>query len=123
MGGEYRGCFVERKIKQPCVYMLASGVNGTLYIGVTSALYERVVLHKEDVLEGFSSRYGVRRLVWYEMFDTMEDAILREKRLKKWNRLWKIRLIEEMNPQWDDLFDEIEGIVASGLGGQAGFQH
>ena len=111
-----------RKQKQPCVYMLASGVNGTLYIGVTSALYERVVLHKEDVLEGFTSRHQVHWLVWYEMFDTMEKAIAREKRLKKWNRLWKIRLIEEMNPQWDDLFDEIEGIVASGPGGQAGFQ-
>ena len=102
------------KIKQPCVYMLASGVNGTLYIGVSSMLYERVIIHKQDLLEGFTSRHQVHLLVWYEMFDTMEKAIAREKRLKKWNRLWNIRLIEEMNPRWDDLFDEVEGILKQG---------
>ena len=112
-----------RKPKQPCVYMLASGVNGTLYIGVSSSLHERVIQHKREMHEGFSSAHGVHLLVWYEMFETMELAIAREKRLKKWNRLWKIRLIEEMNPQWRDLFDEIEGIEEGGSGGQSGYEH
>ena len=112
-----------RKLKQPCVYMLASGVNGTLYIGVTSSLYERVIIHRRELHEGFSQKYGVHLLVYYEMFETMELAIAREKRLKKWNRLWKIRLIEEMNPQWCDLFDEIAGLEEGGVGGQSGFEH
>ena len=112
-----------RKIKQPSVYMLASGVNGTLYIGVTSSLYERVIVHRRELHEGFSQQYGVHKLVYYEMFDTMELAIAREKRLKKWNRLWKIRLIEEMNPQWGDLFDEVAGLEEGGAGGQSGLEH
>ena len=112
-----------RKQKQPCVYMLASGVNGTLYIGVTSCLYERVIIHRQEIHEGFSQPYGVHMLVYYEAHETMELAIVREKRLKKWNRLWKVRLIEEMNPQWDDLFDEIEGLEQGGVGGQSGFEH
>jgi putative endonuclease len=100
--------------KQPCVYILASQRNGTLYTGVTSALFNRVGLHKQDLIEGFSKRYGVHRLVYYEIHRMMEDAILREKRIKKWNRAWKIRLIESMNPEWNDLFDEFWGEIKDG---------
>ena len=100
--------------KQPCVYILASRRIGTLYIGVTSDLFGRVVLHKQDLIEGFTKRYGVHRLVYYEMHDTMPAAILREKRLKKWNRAWKTRLIESMNPEWADLFDEFWGAINDG---------
>ena len=100
--------------KQPCVYILASQRNGTLYTGVTSDLFNRVGLHKQDLIEGFSKRYGVHRLVYYEMHQTMDAAILREQRIKKWNRAWKIRLIESMNPKWDDLFDEFWGEIEDG---------
>ena len=89
--------------RQPCVYILASGRNGTLYIGVTSDLLARLVQHREGLLKGFTSRYGVIRLAWFEMADTMAAAITREKQLKKWNRDWKCRLIERCNPEWDDL--------------------
>ena len=88
---------------QPCVYLLASRRHGTLYIGVTSDLRARVVQHREGLILGFTSRYGVRRLVWYEVHDTMDAAILREKRLKEWRRAWKIELIEARNELWDDL--------------------
>ena len=94
-------------MKQPAVYILASQRNGTLYIGVTSDLVQRVWQHKNDVFEGFTKKYGVHMLVWYELHEDMENAILREKRLKKWNRDWKLRLIEEMNPDWKDLYDSI----------------
>jgi putative endonuclease len=87
----------------PMVYMLASHRNGTLYIGVTSNLAHRLQQHREGLLEGFTKDYGVARLVWFESHSTMEQAILREKRLKKWNRAWKIRLIEETNADWRDL--------------------
>ena len=89
------------------VYILASQRNGTLYIGMTSDLVRRVWEHKQKVVEGFSSIYGVDKLVYYEVHDTAEGAIVREKRLKKWNRVWKVRVIEEMNPSWRDLYDEI----------------
>ena len=89
--------------RQPCVYMLAGKRHGTLYIGVTSNLIARLAQHREGLIEGFTERYGVSRLVWYEMADTMEAAIRREKQLKKWNRDWKLRLIEEANPAWVDL--------------------
>jgi putative endonuclease len=88
---------------QPCVYILASGRHGTLYIGVTSNLLGRIHQHREGLIKGFTSRYGIHRLVHYEMADTMEAAITREKQLKKWNRDWKLRLIEEGNLDWDDL--------------------
>jgi len=88
---------------QPCVYILASGRHGTLYIGVTSNLIGRVIQHREGLIPGFTSRYGVHRLVWYDVADTMEAAIVREKQLNKWNRDWKLRLIEQDNPGWDDL--------------------
>lgn len=100
--------------KQPCVYILASKRNGTLYIGVTSNLFIRVCNHKQDLIEGFTKRYGVHRLVYYEAHQTMDAAIVREKRLKKWNRAWKVRLIESMNPEWEDLFDEFWGAINDG---------
>jgi len=94
-------------MKQPAVYMLPSGRNGTLYIGVTSNLVKRVWEHKNDLVEGFTNRYRVHRLVWYELHDRMTSAISREKRLKHWNRQWKINLIERRNPGWRDLYEEI----------------
>jgi putative endonuclease len=90
--------------KKPSVYILASKRNGTLYIGVTSDLAKRVWRHKMDAVEGFSKKYKVHILVYYELHQTMRAAILREKQLKKWNRKWKIKLIEEENPDWHDLF-------------------
>jgi putative endonuclease len=94
-------------MKQPAVYILASNRNGTLYIGVTSDLVQRVRQHKNDVIDGFTKKYGVHSLVYFELHDDMEGAILREKRLKKWNRAWKLRLIEEENPSWNDLYTSI----------------
>ncbi len=94
-------------MKQPVVYILASQRNGTLYIGVTSDLAQRIWQHKNDVFEGFTKKYGVHLLVYYEQHEDMENAIIREKRLKKWNREWKIRLIEENNPNWNDLYDSL----------------
>ena len=91
--------------RSPCVYMLASKKNGTLYIGVTSDLMKRVWEHKNDLVEGFTKDYGVHRLVYFEMLEDMESAIQREKQLKKWNRDWKIELIEKDNPEWTDLYD------------------
>jgi len=82
---------------------LASHRNGTLYVGVTSDLLQRLHKHREGLLAGFSKDYGVHRLVWFEQHSTMENAIVREKRMKKWNRAWKIKLIEESNPDWRDL--------------------
>ena len=95
-------------MKTPCVYILASRRAGTLYIGVTSNLTQRVWLHKNDMVEGFTKRYRVHELVWYEVHETMESAIIREKALKKWNRAWKIKLIEKANPTWKDLYHDIE---------------
>jgi putative endonuclease len=92
-----------------CVYILASRRNGTLYVGVSSNLVQRVWQHKQGVADGFTKRYGVKRLVWYEQHDDAESAITREKQLKKWNREWKIRLIESANPYWNDLYDDIAG--------------
>jgi putative endonuclease len=86
------------------VYILASRIGGTLYIGVTNDLIRRVYEHKTGAVPGFTSKYGVYRLVYFEQFSDIENAIRREKRLKKWNRAWKIRLIEDANPNWDDLY-------------------
>ncbi len=94
-------------MKIPCVYILASKPRGTLYIGVTSNLVQRVWQHKNDFVPGFTKRYRVHTLVWYEAHETMESAITREKALKKWNRAWKIELIEEGNPGWKDLYEDI----------------
>jgi len=93
--------------KQPAVYILASKQNGTLYIGVTSELAKRAWTHKNNVIEGFTKRYSVHRLVYYEMHPEMTSAIVREKQLKKWNRAWKLELIESNNPEWNDLWSEI----------------
>ena len=93
--------------KQPCVYILASQRNGTLYIGVTSDLVRRIWQHREGLAEGFSKDYGCHSLVWYEQHEEMSAAILREKQMKKWNRAWKIALIEKDNPNWRDRWPEI----------------
>ena len=94
-------------VKQPAVYILASSRNGTLYIGVTSDLPKRIWQHRCDLVDGFSKKYRVDLLVYYEIHTSMEAAIMREKRLKKWVRRWKIELIEERNPYWQDLYVEI----------------
>jgi putative endonuclease len=95
--------------KQFAVYILASRRNGTLYIGVTSILVKRVWEHKEGFVEGFTREHGVTLLVWFELHDSAESAITREKQLKKWNRAWKVRLIEEVNPYWNDLYSTLGG--------------
>ncbi len=89
------------------IYVLASRRNGTLYIGVTNDLVRRVYEHRNDIIEGFSKKYGVHKLVYSEECESVESVIQREKRLKVWHRKWKIRLIEEMNPEWEDLCDSI----------------
>ncbi len=93
--------------KQAAVYILANKRNGTLYIGVTSDLVKRIWEHKNKMLEGFTMRYGVHQLVWYELHESMESAILQEKRLKDWKRAWKLELIERSNPDWQDLYPMI----------------
>ena len=92
---------------QPCVYILASQRNGTLYVGVTSDLVKRVWEHKNDVIEGFTGKYSVHMLVYYELHEDMLAAITREKQIKKWNRAWKIKRIESANPGWLDLWNKI----------------
>lgn len=89
------------------VYILASGKNGTLYIGVTEDLKKRVWEHKHDLAKGFTEKYGVYMLVYYEQFEDIKQAILREKQMKKWKRYWKIKLINKMNPEWKDLYSSI----------------
>jgi len=93
--------------KQPCVYILASRPNGTLYIGVTSNLIGRVYQHRQKLTAGFTQRYNVHNLVWYEIHEQMETAILREKQLKNWSRVAKKRLIEMSNPMWHDLSTDL----------------
>ena len=90
-------------MKKFCVYLLASSKNGTLYCGVTSDLAKRVWEHKQGVVEGFTEKYGVKKLVWFEAHESAESAITREKQIKKWNRAWKVELIETSNPDWKDL--------------------
>ena len=94
-------------MKLPCVYILASKRNGTLYLRVTSNLVQRIWQHKNDLVEGFTKRYGVHTLVWFEGHESMESAIAREKAIKEWKRVWKVELIETGNPTWRDLYDEI----------------
>ncbi|MBL1433694.1 MAG: GIY-YIG nuclease [Gammaproteobacteria bacterium] len=93
--------------KQPYVYILASKKNGTLYIGVTSNLAQRIWQHKNNQTPGFTQKYNIHNLVYYEQHETMESAITREKQMKKWKREWKIKLIEENNPSWEDLWQQI----------------
>ena len=100
--------------KQPCVYILASRRNGILYIGVTSALVDRMAIHSQDLLDGFTKKYGVHMLVYYEMHETMDAAILRESRMKKWHRAWKVRLIEGMNAEWRNLYDASRNEILNG---------
>ena len=96
-------------MKQPAVYILASERNGTLYIGVTSDLIQRAWQHKEGLAEGFTKKYAVKMLVWFEQHETMESAIRKEKAMKKWLRKWKLKTIEQTNPDWNDLWSEIIG--------------
>jgi putative endonuclease len=93
--------------KEFYIYILASKRNGTLYTGVTSNLIQRVWQHKNDLFEGFAEKYNIKNLVFYEVHTNAESAITREKRIKKWRRTWKLRLIEEKNPEWKDLYREI----------------
>ena len=94
-------------MKQPCVYILASQKNGTLYVGVTSDLVKRIWQHKSDLVEGFTKEHQVHTLVWYEVHEMLESAIVREKNIKAWKRLWKLELIEISNLDWNDLYDQI----------------
>ena len=97
-----------RDEKQPAVYILANGPRGTTDVGVTSALWNRVATHKDKSVKGFTERHGIDILVWYEHHENMEFAIRREKQIKKWNRDWKIRMIEQFNPTWIDMHDVID---------------
>lgn len=92
---------------KPCVYVMASGRNGTLYIGVTSDLIARAWQYKNNLADGFTKKYKIHTLVWYEPRATMETAIARVKALKYWYRIWKIRIIEQLNPDWLDLYDQL----------------
>ena len=96
-------------MRQPCVYILASRRNGTLYVGVTADLFKRIWEHKADLIEGFTRQHGVHLLVWYELHESMESAIRREKAIKEWKRSWKLRLIEKENPEWRDVYGEVGG--------------
>jgi putative endonuclease len=93
--------------KTPCVYILTNKPNGVLYIGVTTNLVQRTWQHRQKLVTGFSNKYNLQRLVWYERHESIDIAISREKQMKKWNRDWKIQLIETSNPGWQDLYDEI----------------
>ena len=97
--------------KLPAVYIMASRYRGTLYVGVTSGLWQRVCDHKNERFDGFTKDYEIKLLVWYEHHQTMEDAIRREKQIKKWNRAWKFRIVEELNAEWLDLHDSIDPIA------------
>ncbi|MCP4075604.1 MAG: GIY-YIG nuclease family protein [Gammaproteobacteria bacterium] len=93
--------------RQPSVYILSSKRNGTLYTGVTSNLIKRIWQHKNHAIEGFTKKYSIHFLVWYELHETMESAIQKEKNIKDWKRAWMLKLIEEKNPVWDDLYNEL----------------
>ena len=91
------------------VYLLASERNGTLYVGVTSDLVKRIYEHKHNLADGFTKKYGIKMLVWFEMTNNISVAITREKQVKKWNCLWKLRLVDQSNPEWRDLYSDIVG--------------
>lgn len=97
----------------PVVYILASQRNGTLYVGASSDLVGRISEHKQDLIDGFTKRHGVHRLVYFERQESLEDAFAREKKIKRWRRAWKIALIESMNPEWEDLYWKISGLSDS----------
>lgn len=112
--GDPSGTFARREDEQPLtrtyyVYILASGRNGTLYVGMTNDLVRRVTEHREHVLPGFTKRYGVTRLMWFETHSWIDAAIKREKQIKAWKRAWKIDLFRDTNPNWDDLYPSIVG--------------
>ena len=94
-------------MKQPCIYIITNRHNTTLYIGVTSNLMQRIYQHKNKLVQGFSARYNLNKLVYFEQFEDMDNAIIREKRLKLWKRDWKNRLINEINPSWRDLYPDL----------------
>ncbi len=94
-------------MKKPSVYILASRKNGTLYTGVTGYLLKRIWEYKNNLVDGFTKKYGVHKLVYFEQHEDMDSAITREKQIKKWNRSWKIHIIEKENPDWKDLYDEL----------------
>ncbi len=96
-----------KTVKHPCVYMLASERNGTLYIGSTSNLVQRIYQHKNEVIEGFTKKHNVKLLVYYEQHATLDTALIRENQMKLWKRKWKMNLIEKENPQWLDLYDSL----------------
>ena len=89
------------------VYILASRRNGTLYIGMTDNLIQRVWMHRNGALPGFTRKYGVKTLVWYEQYESRESALTRERQMKRWNRTWKLQVTERMNPRWADLYDQL----------------
>jgi putative endonuclease len=93
--------------RQPCVYILTNHCNGTLYVGVTSDLPKRIWQHKNKVVKGFTEKYKLNKLVWYEIHESMESAIQREKAIKFWKRKWKLEAINELNPEWKDYYSEI----------------
>ena len=101
-------------MKVPCVYILVGKPYGTFDVGVSSDLHARMAQHSQGLIEGFTKKYGIKMLVYYEMHETMEAAIAHEKRLKRWNRAWKYRLIEQMNPEWRNLFNPETGEIAFG---------
>lgn len=101
-------------MKEPCVYILASKPNGVLYVGVTGDLHGRMAEHDQQLRDGFTKRYNVKRLVYYEFYETFDEAIRRETQLKKWKRAWKARLINDMNPEWSNLFDPSTGEIQFG---------
>jgi putative endonuclease len=109
-------------MKRPCIYILANRRNGTLYIGVTSDLIARIHQHRTDCIEGFTRRYAIHLLVWYEQYEQMRGAIEREKQLKKLERSAKLRLIEKANPEWNDLWLELVGRNETAIHG-SGFRH
>ncbi len=101
-------------MKEPRVYILSSKPNGVLYVGVTGDLHGRMAEHDQALFAGFTKRYGVKHLVYYEFHETFDDAIRRETQLKKWKRAWKVRLIQAMNPEWSNLFDPSTGEIRFG---------
>ena len=105
---------VAHGMKNPCVYILASHRNGTLYVGVTSNLPGRIWEHKHDQVASYTQRYGVHRLVWFEQHTSMAAAITREKSIKRWHRQWKLQLIEGINPAWRDLYPDILDSAGNG---------
>jgi putative endonuclease len=101
-------------VKRPCVYILASKQFGTIYVGVTSNMHRRMAEHSQGLLEGFTKKHRVTSLIYFELHQTMSDAIRREKQLKAWRRHWKVRLVEQSNPEWQNLFDEATGAIRDG---------